>query len=69
MTDHELTQVIESSYDALLHRAWTLLQNGEDARDAVQQAIMEAWERRATMRDVENVGWHGDTCLHAPSAR
>ena len=56
MTDHELTQAIETSYDALLHRAWTLLHNGEDARDAVQQAVMEAWECRATMRDVENVG-------------
>lgn len=69
MTDHELTQVIESSYDALLHRAWTLLQNGEDARDAVQQAIMEAWERRATMRDVENVGGYlygmvTHVCMH-----
>ena len=69
MTDHELTQVIEASYDALLHRAWTLLQNGEDARDAVQQAVMEAWERRTTMSDVENVGGYlygmvSHVCMH-----
>ena len=70
MTDHELTQVIEASYDALLHRAWTLLQNGEDARDAVQQAVMEAWERRTTMSDVENVcgylyGIVSHVCMHS----
>lgn len=69
MTDHELTQAIEASYDALLHRAWTLLQNGEDARDAVQQAVMEAWERRATIRDVKNVGGYlygivTHVCMH-----
>lgn len=69
MTDHELTQAIDASYDALLHRAWTLLHNGEDARDAVQQAVMEAWERRATMSDVENVtgylyGMVTHVCMH-----
>jgi len=69
MTDHELTQAIEASYNVLLHRAWTLLQNGEDARDAVQQAVMEAWERRATLRDVENVGGYlygivTHVCMH-----
>lgn len=69
MTDHELTQAIEASYDALLHRAWTLLHNGEDARDAVQQAVMEAWERRTTMSDVENVagylyGMVTHVCMH-----
>lgn len=69
MTDHELTRAIEASYDALLHRAWTLLHNGEDARDAVQQAVMEAWERRATMCDVENLGGYlygmvTHVCMH-----
>lgn len=69
MTDHELTQAIEASYDALLHRAWTLLHNGEDARDAVQQAVMEAWEQRTTMSDVENVtgylyGMVTHVCMH-----
>lgn len=28
MTEQELTRAIDTSYDALLHRAWTLLQNG-----------------------------------------
>ena len=69
MTDHELTQVIEASYDALLHRAWTLLHNSEDARDAVQQTVMEAWEHRTTMSDVENVGGYlygmvTHVCMH-----
>lgn len=69
MTDQELTQAIENSYDALLHRAWTLLQNGEDARDAVQQAVMLAWERRTTMYNVENVGGYlygmvSHVCMH-----
>lgn len=69
MTEQELTRAIETSYDALLHRAWMLLQNGEDARDAVQQAVMEAWERRTTMSDVENVGGYlygmvSHVCMH-----
>lgn len=69
MTDHELTQAIDASYNALLHRAWMLLHNGEDARDAVQQAVMEAWERRSTMCDVDNVGGYlygivTRVCLH-----
>lgn len=69
MTEQELTRAIETSYDALLYRAWMLLQNGEDARDAVQQAVMEAWERRTTMSDVENVGGYlygmvSHVCMH-----
>ena len=69
MTEQELTRAIEASYDALLHRAWTLLHNGEDARDAVQQAVMEAWERRATKCDVENLGGYlygmvTHVCMH-----
>ena len=69
MTDRELTQAIEASYNALLHRAWTLLQNGEDARDAVQQAVMEAWEHRETMHNVKNVGGYlygmvTHVCMH-----
>lgn len=69
MTDHELTEAIEASYDALLHRAWTLLHNGEEARDAVQQAVLQAWERRADRRDIENVGGYlygmvTHVCLH-----
>ncbi len=35
----------------MYHTAWTMLGNEEDCRDAVQEAILRAWEKRHSLRD------------------
>ena len=39
--------------EKLLYRvAWSYLGNGQDVEDAVQDALVKAWEKRDTLRDI-----------------
>lgn len=35
----------------MYHTAWTILHNEEDCRDALQDTVLRAWEKRHTLRD------------------
>lgn len=37
----------------LYHVSWTMLHNNEDCADAVQDALLRAWEKRRTLRSTD----------------
>ena len=42
--------------EKLLYRiAWSYLGNNADVEDAVQDALIKAWEKRASLRDMFNL--------------
>lgn len=51
MTDEAFTQGILAMRQTLYRVSYGLLRNEQDRRDAVQEAITKAWEKRQTLRD------------------
>ena len=37
----------------MYHVSWSMLRNNDDCADAVQEALMRAWQRRHTLRNME----------------
>jgi RNA polymerase sigma-70 factor (ECF subfamily) len=48
--------VLEAWAPALLRLAWRFTRDGEEARDLVQHALADAWERRQGLRDAQAAG-------------
>jgi RNA polymerase sigma-70 factor (ECF subfamily) len=44
-------QEIEARSAMMYRVAFTLLRNGDDCRDALQEAALKAWEKRGSLRD------------------
>ena len=44
-------QEIEAHSGMMYRVAFTILRNGEDCRDAMQEAALKAWEKRKSLRD------------------
>lgn len=49
-------QEIEKSGGMLYRIAYTILRNNEDCRDALQEAVLRAWEKRGTLRENARFG-------------
>lgn len=55
MSDNQLEDLLLSLYDTLLAEAWSMLGDIDLARDAVQEVSLTIWERRETLRHVDNL--------------
>ncbi len=53
MDKDTFTRCIEENLDAMYRVAYTITRNEEDSRDAVQESVLKAWEKRNTLRDLE----------------
>lgn len=53
MDKQTFTELVLESEDTLYRVAWSYLHNDEDARDAVQDAVLLAWEKLAGLRKPE----------------
>lgn len=42
---------IESNGEMMYRIAWSLLKNNEECNDALQEAVLKAWEKRRTLRE------------------
>ena len=51
MDKDTFTRNIEKNLDAIYRVAYTITRNAEDSRDAVQESVLKAWEKRNTLRD------------------
>lgn len=53
--DKELfVQEIETCLGLMYRVAFTILRNEEDCKDALQEAILKAWEKRHTLKDMRS---------------
>lgn len=52
MDKDTFTRCIEENLDAMYRVAYTITRNEEDSRDAVQESVLKAWEKRNTLRDL-----------------
>lgn len=50
MDKNDFAQRIVAQTDRMYRIAWTLLRQDEDCRDAMQNAALRAWEKRASLR-------------------
>lgn len=51
MTKEAFVESIETYSDMMYRVAISILRNEEDCRDALQDAVLKAWEKRATLKD------------------
>ena len=51
MTKEAFVGYIEEYSDMMYRVAISILRNEEDCRDALQDSVLKAWEKRATLRD------------------
>ncbi len=51
MNRDDFAQKVIQQTDCMYRIAYTLLRNDEDCRDAMQEAALKAWEKRASLRE------------------
>ncbi len=51
MTRDEFSAQVVALMDRMYRLAWTMLRTDADCRDAMQEACLKAWEKRATLRN------------------
>lgn len=51
MTKESFVRYIEEYSDMMYRIAISILRNEEDCRDALQDAVLKAWEKRSTLKD------------------
>ncbi len=51
MDKQEVTRRVLEAEDTLYRVAWSILRNDADCQDAVQEAVLRAWERLYTLRE------------------
>lgn len=58
MTKEFFVQEIDAHSEMMYRVAFTILRNRESCKDALQEAVLRAWEKRDTLRD-EQFSAHG----------
>ena len=51
MTEREFSEQVQSMYQSLWRVSYSILRNGADCDDAVQEALFRAWARINTLKD------------------
>lgn len=58
MDEQSFTDAVNQHRDMLYRVAYTVLHNNEDCADALQEALLKAWQRLSTLRDDTHFrGW------------
>jgi RNA polymerase sigma factor (sigma-70 family) len=55
MTNTEFEQFIEKNKDRMYRFAFSILRNHEDAKDAVQEVVLELWKKKMRLDKSKNV--------------
>lgn len=62
MTNREFEQLIIQHKDKLFRFAFSILKNGDDAQDAVQEVVLKLWKNRSSLDRSKNLESY---CLNA----
>ena len=52
MEEEQFTQRVTAARDKLFRIAYTILHDEQDCADAMQEALLRAWQKRGTLRDM-----------------